>query len=212
MLNQVGHQIICILPGCKHPSQKTAGNGYSARYCKHHVEHHRRHGSYWHNSLTATELAPFRTAARHWLKRHHDDLRVRTATASIDGLLHGAGRAENAYHIRGKLPEARARYALARLRQAEVDPKTILERAIAVTACCKAKGIDERQREFRRVQIAKSVHRLASGTHRTTSGFPIPSKYPRSEGQILRHMGLWIDDLAALALDDRNIMEGRSIE
>jgi hypothetical protein len=87
----------------------------------------------------------------------------------------------------------------------------ILERAIAVVALCEARGVDDRQREYRYVQIAKSVHRLASGTHRTTSGFYLPSKYPRSEGQVLRILGQRLDDIAALALDDRSIFETHSI-
>lgn len=195
----------CTLPGCANPTQRTAGNGYSARYCKHHVEFHRRHGSYWHRSLSAADLKPYLNAARRWLKRHSNDHRVKAATASIEALLAGSGRAENAYSLRGRSPRERARIALARLRRAETGPLAILERSIAVTACCEAKGIDERQREYRHVQIAKSIHRLASGTHKTTSGFPLPSKYPRSEGQVLRHIGQWLDDIASFAIDDREI-------
>lgn len=80
-------------------------------------------------------------------------------------------------------------------------------RLLAVSACCDAKGIDGRQREYRQVQYAKAVHRLASGTHKTTSGFPMPSKYPRSEGQVLRHMGAWLDEVVALTLNGRDIRE-----
>jgi hypothetical protein len=196
----------CSLPGCLRQTQRSAGNGYSLRYCKQHVEHHRRHGSYWHRSLTATELLPFMQAARKWLRHWRDDPRVKSAVVAIDNLLQGAGRHENAYHIRGKPPEARARFALARLRKAEIDPLIILERTLAVSACCVAKGIDERQREYRHVQIAKSVHRLASGTHRTPSGFPLPSKYPRSEGQVLRYLGRWLDEIALFAADGRDIL------
>ncbi len=202
----------CTLPGCARPTQQSAGNGHSRRYCKQHVEFHRRHGSYWHRSLTAAELSPFMRAARAWLKQHREDARVRSAVAAIDGLLQGAGRHENAYHIKGKPPEARARFALARLRKAEIDPAAILERVIAVTACCGARGIDERQREYLHVQLAKSVHRLASGTHRTTSGFPIPVKYPRSEGLVLRHLGQWLDDIASFVLDGRDVSQKLSVE
>lgn len=150
-------------------------------------------------------MAPFMRIARGWLTAHADDRRVRSALASIAALLQGSGRAENAYSLRGKSPEERARIALARLRVAGVKPNAILGRSIAVTACCATRGIDERQREYRHVQIAKAVHRLASGTHRTPSGFPLPSKYPRSEGRVLRHLGRQLDDIAALALGDRQI-------
>lgn len=195
----------CTLPGCQRPNQQSSGTGHSRRYCKHHVEFHRRHGSYWHRSFTAPDLAPFRKLAVQWLRANSNDQRVRQAVRSIEGLLENAGRAENAYGIRGMSSKERARVALARLRKAEIDPMMILERIIAVTLCFEARGMDERQREFRHVQLAKSVHRLASGTHKTTSGFPLPSKYPRSEGQVLRHLGMKLDDIAAFAIGGRDI-------
>ena len=201
----------CSLPGCIRPTQQAAGNGYSHRYCKHHVEFHRRHGSYWFKSLSASELKPFRQAARRWLRAHQVDRRVVQSLRSIDALLTESGRPENAYSLREIDAASKAHIALARLRDAGVAPSVILERIIAVTACCEAKGIDERQREYRHVQLAKSVHRLASGTHKTTSGFPLPAKYPRSEGRVLRHLGQWLDDIAAFALDNRDIMADRSL-
>ncbi len=197
----------CTLPGCTRPTQAAAGNGHSARYCKHHVEFHRRHGSYWFRSLTAAELEPHRKAARAWIRGNRDDFRISRAISSIEGLMQNAGPWENAYSIRGRPPKERANFALARLRKAGIDPAVILERILAVAMCCEARGIDERQREFRRVQMAKVVHRLASGTHKTTSGFPLPSKYPRSEGNVLRHLGRRLDDIAAFALDGRSIEE-----
>jgi hypothetical protein len=195
----------CSLPGCSRPTQTTAGNGHSSRYCKHHVEFHRRHGSYWFASLSARELAPFRAAAANWLKAHSDDVRVQKALQAIISQLDGAGQEVNAYSLQGAPAKERARFAFARLRNAEVPPDRLLVRLIAVSACCDSKGIDGRQREYRQVQYAKAVHRLASGTHRTTSGFPMPPKYPRSEGQVLRHMGMWLEDIASLALDGRDI-------
>lgn len=197
----------CTLPGCRRQTQTTAGNGHSPRYCKHHVEFHRRHGSYWYSSLTASEVEPFRKAAASWLKAHHDDIRVRKALQTISSRLGGSGHEVNAYSLRDKTAKERARIAFARMREAEIPAERILLRVIAVSACCDAKGIDQRQREYRQVQYAKTVHRLASGTHRTTSGFPMPSKYPRSEGQVLRHMGEWLDDIVSVALDGRDLHE-----
>ena len=205
------HTGLCSLPGCQRPTQQSAGNGHSRRYCKHHVEFHRRHGSYWFKSLSARDLEPFRLVARRWLRVHQADRRVLQSLASIKALLAESGRSESAYSLRDKDAVSKARIALARLRDANVATTTILERLIAVTACCEAKGIDERQREYRHVQLAKSVHRLASGTHKTTSGFPIPSKYPRSEGLVLRHLGQWLDDIVAFALDNRDIMADGSL-
>lgn len=202
----------CTLPDCRRETQKTIGNGHSRRYCKQHVEYHRRHGSYWHKSFAASDLAPFRKLAKQWLRTNRDDQRVRQAVRSTEGMLENAGRAENAYGIRGMSPKDRARVALARLRKAEIDPMVILERIVAVTLCFEARGMDERQREFRHVQLAKSIHRLASGTHKTTSGFPLPSKYPRSEGQVLRHLGMKLDDIASFAIGGREIREAQPCE
>ncbi len=202
----------CCLPGCLRLNQRQTGDGYSPRYCKHHIEFYRRHGSYWFKSLAASELKPFRKASRTWLVHHREDFRVKAALDRIAALLETSGRAENAYSLRWLKADEKAKIALARLRNAKVPPSIILERIVAVTTCCEAKGIDERQREYRYVQLAKSVHRLASGTHKTTSGFPLPSKYPRSEGQMLRRLGEWLDDIAAFVMDGRYIAEGHPHE
>lgn len=205
-------QASCILPGCRRQTQQTAGDGYSPRYCKHHVEFHRRHGSYWFRSLAAGEVLPFRRAARKWLSSNQSDFRVRKAIQTIAARLDTAGRAENAYSLRGRSAQEKANIAFARLREADTDPVHLLERAIAIAACCAHRGIDDRQREYRYVQVAKSVHRLASGTHKTHSGFPMKSKYPRSEGQVLRIIGQWLDDIAAFATDGREVVESYSHE
>lgn len=196
---------LCTLPGCRRPTQTSAGNGHSSRYCKHHVEFRRRHGSYWFPSLRAADLEPFSKKAANWLKVHRDDIRAKQALRSIVSHLNGAGQVVNAYSLRRKSAKERARIAFARIRNADIPPRHILLRLLAVSACCDAKGIDGRQREYRQVQYAKVVHRLASGTHKTTSGFPMPSKYPRSEGQVLRHMGVWLDEVVSFALNGREI-------
>lgn len=195
----------CRLPGCKRLTQRESGDGFSSRYCKQHVEFHRRHGSHWFKSLGAAELQPFRKISKQWLRANPEDFRIRSALRQIKLLLENSGRPENAYSLRYIGPKEKARIAIARLHNGDVAPFSILERIVAVTLCCKAKGIDDRQREYRFVQLAKSVHRLASGTHKTTSGFPLPSKYPRSEGQVLRHLGRSLDDIAAFAIDGRNL-------
>lgn len=38
------------------------------------------------------------------------------------------------------------------------------------------------------------------------------SKYPRSEGQVLRIIGQWLDDIAAFATDGREVMQSYSHE
>ena len=61
--------------------------------------------------------------------------------------------------------------------------------------------------EFMQVQIAKLIHRLASGTHKTTSGFPMPSKYPRAEGRVMRILGHQVEDIAGIAADAEAVQE-----
>ncbi len=183
----------CHVPGCGRQTQRSASNGLSELYCKVHVEHHRRHGSYWRRSYTASEIAPYRTAVRLWLRKHKGDQSMHLATAAIDALMRGAGAAESAHDLRRLSGEEKARVALARLREAGVPSTRILEVAIAVAVLVSDRGPQDS--EFRDVQIAKAVHRMASGTHRSTSGFVIPSKYAPSTGHVLRVLG-------------RNVLEG----
>lgn len=186
----------CHVPGCRRLTQRSAANGLSELYCKVHVEFHRRHGSHWRRTYFAAELAPYQTAARHWLKSHRQQSQVAGVTASLDQLLAGAGRAESAYDLRGMSPSEKARIAIARVRNAGASGARLLEIALSVAAKIDQDGPHDH--EFREVQIAKVVHRLASGTHRSTSGFPMPSKYAPSAGRVLRILGHRIWDIAAL--------------
>lgn len=45
------------------------------------------------------------------------------------------------------------------------------------------------------------AERLASGTHKTTSGFKMPSKYPRAEDRVMRFLGHQVEDIAGIAAD-----------
>lgn len=144
-------------------------------------------------------------AATKWLKVHHTDYRVLLALKSIESLLEGAGAHVNAYSLQGLSPEKRARAALARLREKGVAPNVILARAIAVAAWYETSGF--RSHEFLEVQTAKVIHRLASGTDISNKVWKFPRKFPRSEGRILRYLGKRVADRAALAIDDRPIMD-----
>lgn len=76
---------------------------------------------------------------------------------------------------------------------------------MAVVALIDDRGIVDC--EFREVQIAKAVHRMASGTHRSTSGFAMPSKYAPSTGRVLRVLGHGLWEGLGLVLDDATIGE-----
>lgn len=199
----------CHVPGCGRPTQRTARQGLSELYCKVHVEFHRRHGSYWRRSYTASELGPYRTAARRWLRVHKGQDFLAQVVAALDGLMAGSGKPESAYDLRSLSADEKARIALARLREEGVTGTRFLEVSLAVSAMVAQQGPDDA--EFREVQIAKAVHRLASGTHRSTSGFPMRAKYAHSAGRVLRVLGHRIWDIAALVADPTVVEEvGRS--
>lgn len=195
-----GKVVNCHVPGCHRPTQRSAAKGLSRLYCKVHVEFHRRHGSYWRRSYLVWELAPYRAAARLWLRRHKREAKVEAVIAALEGLLAGAGRSESAYDLRFMSPAEKARISMARVRDVEVTGTRLLE--IALTVSAKVEYDGPHDPGFRDVQVAKLVHRLASGTHRSTSGFLMPSKYAPSAGRVLRILGHRIWAIAAIAADE----------
>ena len=93
--------------------------------------------------------------------------------------------------------------AFARLREAGIEPERLLAIHMAVGALIEDDNGSHRVDEFRLVQTAKAVHRLASGTHRQWD-FPMRDgttrplhfhAYPRSSGIVLRVIGREIDEI-----------------
>jgi hypothetical protein len=113
-----------------------------------------------------------------------------------------------AFRLSGKQPEERARAAWARLRDAQVDPRIPLAAWIGIEMLILDDPQPERKAEFTRVQAAKIIHRLASGTHkkwdREQSDGKIVTeelhKYPASRGRVLRHMGEQLEKAAELVI------------
>ena len=194
----------CTLPGCYLPTMRTEGKGLSSFRCRYHVQFEARHGSPWKRSYTAKELEPFRLAARAWIVENREQPKVSLGLAQLEALLQGAGRAEIATRLRGVKPKERARIALARLRNAGIAPSLLLEIILAIHMIIKEDPTTHRSREFRVCQIAKACHRLASGHHQrwtreTEHGPVVVSEvhaYPRSSGQVLRHLGTQLDTSA----------------
>ena len=111
----------------------------------------------------------------------------------------------------------RAKAHWARLRKAEIDPYLVIAAWLAVEMVI----ADDRQpvqtKEFKRVQAAKVIHRMASGSHRrweqemTDQRNPWQKKlrvtelhvYPRSRGRVLRHIGSDLEEAAELLVDHR---------
>ena len=172
-------------------------------HCRYHVQRKARHGSHWCPPLKATDLKPYLLAADRWLIEHRESLTVTYALISLRGLMDGAGQIERAQDIK-RLPAAkRAKIAFARLREAGVKPERLLAIHMAVAALVEDDRDSHRVLEYRIVQTAKAVHRLASGTHGRWD-FPLPNgtiaplvthDYPRSSGLVLRVIGRELEEM-----------------
>ncbi len=114
-----------------------------------------------------------------------------------------AGQVERAQDMKRMAAARRARVAFARLREAGVKPERLLAIHLAVAALIEDDRGSHRVPEYRTVQTAKSVHRLASGTH-SRWNFPLHNgttaplaihNYPRSSGIVLRIIGRELDQI-----------------
>lgn len=198
----------CRIFGC--PNQTTAGTskGLNRLYCRKHEEHLERHGSYQKKSYTATQINPYRRAAFEWLTLNREKTIVTLALRSIESLYHKAGLHVEAFRLAGRSPEDRARAAWARLREAEVDPRIPLAAWLAVEMMLLDDPQAERKAEFKKVQAAKIIHRLASGIHKKwereqSDGKVVTHelhKYPASRGRVLRHIGSQLEKAAELVV------------
>jgi hypothetical protein len=188
-------------------------------YCRRHQEHHARHGSFTKKSYTAAQLDPFRNAARGWLADHKADREVVLAIEGVRGLYRRAGAFVEAFRLRGLTPDQRARAAWARLREAKVDPVEPLVAWLAVELAVANDPQPERKTEFKRVQAAKAVHRMASGSHRRwereqrdgTIRVEEMHVYPHSRGRVLRHLGEQLENAVGIVIDPamRDLMPTR---
>jgi hypothetical protein len=184
----------CVVLDCGEATAARAGRGLNRHYCQRHVEHYRRHGSYSKSSYRAHELRPHREAARAWLRARRDSPEVCAAVANVIGLYERSGRPEEAFRLAGKSPEERARNVWAKLRRAQVDPLRVLEAWATVELCHRSDPRPERKCEYRWVQAAKAIHRMAGGSHKQWGTEAASTAielhvYPASRGRVLRHVG-----------------------
>ncbi|SIO31943.1 hypothetical protein SAMN05443247_03918 [Bradyrhizobium erythrophlei] len=122
-----------------------------------------------------------------------------------------AGPHEEAFRLRGLPPRERATKAWARLRKHGVDPLLVVSVWLAVEMIVRddIQGVDTV--EFRRVQAAKIVHRLASGTHKRwaqgVGGANELHVYPASRGKVLRYIGKDVQGAAELLYENaKNVL------
>lgn len=174
------------------------GTGLAAFHCRRHVEHKARHGSHWHGTYSAAELKPYLASATLYVRlRAESDRYIKVALNAIALLLEEAGPTEVATRLRGMSARKRARIALARLRVACIKPERFVTIALAVSALIEEDPSSHRTKEFRTVQIAKALHRLASGTHKRWPFVDHQGRqrqtelhaFPRSSGRVLRLIG-----------------------
>ncbi len=195
--------------GCRNLTRASAGKGLSNRHCKGHDEHHQRHGSPFRGSYGADWLNPYRRAAFDWLTANADNPWVKNALAGVQGLYQGAGQPVEAFRLRGLKPEERAWAAWARLRKAEIDPRLPLAAWIAIEMITRDDPQAVTTNEYKRVQAAKIIHRVVSGTHKRweaprSDGRVLVTelhKFPVSRGRVLRHVGQQIEKAAELLVD-----------
>lgn len=186
----------CAVLNCGRPTMGKERSGLNRSYCRAHVEHFRRHGSYSKPSYKAAVLAPNRARALAWLYGNVDHPDVREAVDRVRAL-YWRGQPEEAFRLTGKLPERRALICWARLRVHGIDPLQALAAWLGVSLCHRGDPQPERKIEFRWVQAAKVLHRMSGGSHKRwqqTDGTGHASitelhRYPASRGRVLRHLG-----------------------
>lgn len=201
-LGNTGGALHCSIPGCRNLTMRAAGTGLAAFHCRRHVEHRARHGSHWHGTYSAAELKPYLAAATSYVRlRAESDRFIRAALNAIALRLEEAGPTEIATRLKGMSATKRARIALARLRVAGVKPKRFVIIELAVSALIEEDPGSHRTKEFRTVQIAKALHRLASGTHKRWPFVDHQGRqrqtelhaFPRSSGPVLRLIGRTVE-------------------
>lgn len=184
----------CRVYPCANHTTADRGEGLNRLYCRQHIEHYRRHGSYVKGSYRVSELRAYRQKALEWLKERESSPEVRLA---IRGLYASAGAPVEAFRLTGKPPAERARVVWAQLRSREVEPRNVLAAWLAVVMRLRDDPQPDRHEEYRRVQAAKLLHRMAGGTHkrweRTRADGTVEvtelHKHPVSRGRVLRVLG-----------------------
>ncbi len=87
-----------------------------------------------------------------------------------------------------------------------MNPRAVIAAWLSVVATIAADPSADTRNEFRHVQAAKVLHRMASGTHRRWERERPDGrvevtefhKYPASRGRVLRHIGEQLERVAEL--------------
>lgn len=208
----------CRAYPCSNSTTANRGEGLNRLYCRKHIEFYRRHGSYLKRSYGAGELRPYRERAMAWLQTHRDDAEVHSAAEGVRRLYRAAGAPVEAFRLPGKPPTERANAIWAQLRKREVDPLNALAAWLAVDLRLRDDAQPDRHDEYRYVQAAKLIHRMAGGTHkrwareREVGRVEVTElhKYPISRGKVLRVLGGQLAK-ACMELEDKNSLNATTI-
>lgn len=187
----------CQVHPCENRPTAATGEGLNRRYCRKHIEHYRRHGSYVKKSYGAGELRAYRSDALRWLQTHAEDEAVQIALDKVRMRMSRPGAPVEAFRLAGLPPEERARNVWAKLRQRRVDPMEVLAAWLAVRLRLRDDPQPDRHQEYRNVQAAKLLHRMAGGTHKRwereraegRTEVTEMHRHPVSRGLVLRVLG-----------------------
>lgn len=207
-LSTPSHVERCRVIGCTNLTSAAACKGLNRRFCKKHEDFYERHGSYYRTSYKAHEIKPYLNAALKWLRDNQALPTVHRAILGVKSLYRAGGQYTEAFRLRGLTPEERARAAWARLRKAQVDPLRPLAATLAIELMATHHPSAEDNPHFKRVQVAKIIHRMASGTHKSWERIGVDGKtkvtelhvYPRSRGRVLVHIGESIESASELLI------------
>jgi hypothetical protein len=205
----------CRIVGCGKPARAATSDGLDTRHCRAHADLFQRHGSPYKKSYLASVLNPYRRAAFAWLKANKEEFWVRNSLERVLALYRAAGPHEEAFRLRGKKADERAQIHWARLRKAGIDPLLVLAAWLAIEMVISDDSQPVTTKEFKQVQAAKLVHRMASGSHRrweqeirdlrnpgrTKIHVTEMHAYPRSRGRVLRNIGLDVQQAVELLVD-----------
>jgi hypothetical protein len=194
----------CCVYGCGRLARAATSEGLDHRFCRRHADYYARHGSPYKGSYSAAVINPYRRAALDWLLANPDDVWGANAIVRAESLYNQAGTFLEAFRLRGFNPRQRATNAWARLRVNAVDPRLAVAAWLAVEMAIGEDRQPVTTLEFKRVQAAKIIHRLASGTHKrwpNSPGSPELHKYPASRGNVLRHIGADLEEAVELLVD-----------
>ena len=112
------------------------------------------------------------------------------------------------FRLTGMKPPKRAWAHWARLRTHQVDPRLPVAAWLAVEMILNDDPEADWRSEYKRVQGAKLVHRMASGSHRKwVHEFSFGTRteelhvYPRPRGRVLRYIGKDLEQACELLVD-----------